>query len=536
MTSMECWLVRLPGSPIPPYNGCECLAFLPGDHGHFAEFLHRRPTSHYEHNQLLEMLMALKFRRVNTMKSKGYVGLIFGALILGMFCAVNAQAQDDNYNPPFPRLATSQGGTAKPYSADRLEMMARFNWAFTAAWRQMTTLDGYNIATLPTHLKSLSGEFKVFMYANPMQTFHSEPLWEFVKNKISSERSIVVPGRPTRDWWLRDADGTIKVSTWSSALWRINHTSSITPDSNGLIYPQWYARYIDAAPTDVGDWVSRQGRGYKEGEWDGIFVDDVYLSKWFGVSADYNNDGINDDRESAFVRELVMDGHIAFVNELRRLHPNRLVIANLSNMTDPAEHPLPARMRGIYDGGMIESLTRSEAWGGWETMMSVYRRGIEYTRGPKIVAFHHDIGITRQRYPNLPESAWSDERWNRYFLASCLMDDGYYMPEVDASTARWFDEFDIDLGHPIDSPQVLAWSQGVFRREFENGLVLVNPKGNGTRIVNVGEGWKRFLGKEDPMHNDGQIVNSVTLDAQDGIILVRYTSVSRPKPPSADVN
>jgi hypothetical protein len=61
----------------------------------------------------------------------------------------------------------------------------------------------------------------------------------------------------------------------------------------------------------------------------------------------------------------------------------------------------------------------------------------------------------------------------------------------------------------------------VYRREFDKGLVLVNPRGNGTRTVNVGSGWKRIDGSQDRNVNNGQNTSSVTLKEQDGIILLR---------------
>ena len=233
-----------------------------------------------------------------------------------------------------------------------------------------------------------------------------------------------------------------------------------------------------------------------------------------------------------------MAGHIAYVNEWRRLfaednHKDRLVVANSSNLTDHIEDPLPERMRAIYNGGWIEHLSQSEAWGGWDTMMAQYRRGMRDASEPKLVMFHHNISRTRQRYPNLPESGWSDFRWNRYFLASALMDNGYYIHSgPDYSNKVWFDEFDVSLGYSIDPPQYAAWSKGVYRREFEGGLVLVNPKGNGSQTVNVGVGWRRFLGVQDPNHNNGAFAEQITLQAQDGIILLRDGAVPKPVPPA----
>jgi hypothetical protein len=207
-------------------------------------------------------------------------------------------------------------------------------------------------------------------------------------------------------------------------------------------------------------------------------------------------------------------------------------------------HPLetvPPSFQGNNDAGFFERTTAAEGPQGWEEMMRRYRLGLSYLNqsGPKIGIFHNDLDSFRTRYPT---SGFSDYRWNRYGMCSALMDNGYYAVSDQNiggySTVLWFDEEwggSLQtvgyLGYPIDPPQTSAWSQGVYRREFNNGLVLVNPKGNGTRTVNVGAGWKRLLGRQDPVHNDGRSVTSVTLNAQDGIILLRENATARPEPP-----
>jgi hypothetical protein len=111
------------------------------------------------------------------------------------------------------------------------------------------------------------------------------------------------------------------------------------------------------------------------------------------------------------------------------------------------------------------------------------------------------------------------------------MDNGYYAVFAPSDLHPEYDEFYGGkvhaasklgyLGYPRNPPQTKAWSNGVYRREFDKGLVLVNPKGNGTRTVNVGSSWKRIAGGQDPKHNNGQSTSSVTLREQDGIILLR---------------
>jgi hypothetical protein len=306
----------------------------------------------------------------------------------------------------------------------------------------------------------------------------------------------------------------------------------VSPDLNGLRWPEWFARYWNAAPSDSGEWVNSSGRGLREGKWDGIYEDNQYISYAFGVTADYNSDGTNDDKSSDYVRSLVMQGHTAYIAEWKRLQPNWYFAANMSSQAGATQESVPESFQGINDGGWIEEATRAETWGGWQEMMERYRRVLGYLRGPKIAMFHNNLDNLRSYYSS---AGFSDYRWNRYGLASCLMDNGYYMVTNDNAyrDQPWFDEFDIDLGRAIDPPQTAAWSQGVYRREFERGLVLVNPKGNGRQTVNIGSGWARFMGDQDPVHNNGQGASSVTLEAQDGILLVRIGAAARPEPPQS---
>jgi hypothetical protein len=71
----------------------------------------------------------------------------------------------------------------------------------------------------------------------------------------------------------------------------------------------------------------------------------------------------------------------------------------------------------------------------------------------------------------------------------------------------------------------------VWRRDFDNGIVLVNPKGNGPQTVSLGGSFVKIKGKQDPTTNDGQTVTTVTLKDRDGIVLLRATPVTRPAAP-----
>ncbi|MGH8229800.1 MAG: hypothetical protein ACREU3_18175, partial [Steroidobacteraceae bacterium] len=81
-------------------------------------------------------------------------------------------------------------------------------------------------------------------------------------------------------------------------------------------------------------------------------------------------------------------------------------------------------------------------------------------------------------------------------------------------------------------PPTAAWQKGVWRRDFQNGIALVNPKGNGTQTVTLETSYVKLKGSQAPKVNDGSTVTQVTLADRDGIILLRSSPAKQPKPPS----
>jgi hypothetical protein len=58
-------------------------------------------------------------------------------------------------------------------------------------------------------------------------------------------------------------------------------------------------------------------------------------------------------------------------------------------------------------------------------------------------------------------------------------------------------------------------------RRYTNGLVLVNPSKTATASINVGSGYKRLRGTQDPGVNNGQAQSTVTLGPRQGLLMVR---------------
>ncbi|MDQ3776263.1 MAG: hypothetical protein M3461_18855 [Pseudomonadota bacterium] len=175
------------------------------------------------------------------------------------------------------------------------------------------------------------------------------------------------------------------------------------------------------------------------------------------------------------------------------------------------------------NGGVLERYI-GETWSaenfGWKLMMDRYRKVMALLAAPRLLILNMK--------GNPP-----DFKTFRYGFASTLMDNAYFDFSNGTSGAIykpgvvWFDEYDLAgtantkwLGMAVDPPQTSPWQNGVYRRRFQNGMALVNPRGNGNRTVTLEPGYKRFLGKQAGATNNWNPASSITLQDRDGILLV----------------
>lgn len=169
----------------------------------------------------------------------------------------------------------------------------------------------------------------------------------------------------------------------------------------------------------------------------------------------------------------------------------------------------------VLEGGVLENVVGKsysvETYAGWSALMAHYRKTMKALAGRKYGMFSQS-GVP------------SDYQAMRYGLATALMDDGYYAFHDQSrgfSGVTWFDEFNVNLGRATSSPPTAAWQNGVWRRNFEGGIALVNPKGNGAREVTLEVDYRKISGSQDRTVNNGLTVRKVTLRDRDGIILLR---------------
>jgi hypothetical protein len=403
--------------------------------------------------------------------------------------------------PAFPRIGTVRFGNPHNYDNTATQAaIAKTHVALLGYWRTWNQSHSMTMNTAVTNIKNSSttpGYPKVFLYTNIMEFKDIPGASDAVDPQIDAQLDAM-------GWWLLDSTGARVKSTYNQGgqfLFDLTNITSFVPKDGTQDFAQWFADWINA------NWIQPNPAI------DGIVTDNVFWQP--RKDGDWNRDGVDDAHDDPTTAGWFRQGVRQYVGSMHKVAPGKLQLGNIAdwnfnNAVIAPEYP------GLFHGGFIENLVGPQAhaienWGDWVTMMDVYRKDMAVAANPKLVMFQQRWD-TRTDYQSV-----------RYGLGACLLDDGYYTLSYQNAygTVEWVDEFDQQLGYATTPPSEAPWQNGVYRRDFENGIVLVNPKDNGVRTVTVGNGFRHFSGTQVPSVNNGQAVTSVTLQDRDAVILLR---------------
>jgi hypothetical protein len=313
-------------------------------------------------------------------------------------------------------------------------------------------------------------------------------------------------------WWAYKTGSSLTrvLSDYGKETYILNITPYAKPDKDGLRFNTWFAQY-------VAEQVGKPSPGIA-----GLYTDNVFWKP--RRDADWNGDGKIDSQSDPKVQKWFREGYAQYIDTLRKLMPGKLQIANVADWGEPAA--VLTEYEGKFNGGILEGMigkdySRENQSNGWQIMMDRYRKTMKALAPPKLAIF---------QMSGNPK----DYQAFRYGLTSCLMDDGYFAFNDEAKHYHGvpqFDEYDAKLGRAVSPPPTKAWSNGVYRRDFENGIALVNPKGNGARDVTLEADFVALKGTQAPAVNSGKTLRKVHLADRDGIILMRKNPVKRPASP-----
>ena len=466
-------------------------------------------------------------------------------LALGLLCTAHSSyAQDPSvqYQPDFPRLGMIYIGGDQTYPPANWPIMGQFNvvlmgggretWGDNRAWTREDVVNG-------VHTSSAVGT-KIFQYVD-FESVDIRPAY----NIYASFTPIV----QANNWWLYQSgtSGTVVTSPGNSNYLIINQTpwSPVDP-TTGLTPFQAAAKYsfnmfIAGTATHPRNAAP---------DMDGIYLDNVWYAP--DANGDWNRDGTTDSWQDPTIMNGYRTGNADFAKEVHSL--GKMAIGNIGNWPLASSAPNPATdptaigpLYQQYDGGVDEAVLGAswsyETWAGFTVAEQHYQDLMEEVAAPKLLVFDQERlkANGSDPYDSTPYRAM------RYGLCWALMNDGYYDGETASGhigpsygTKVWFDEFDAGgigqgyLGQPTTDWKGYVQTQarwndgplGVWAREFEGGIAIMNPKGNGSVTLTIqdlgGQIWKHFLGTEDPDTNNGQdVTDSITLADRDGVILLR---------------
>jgi len=433
--------------------------------------------------------------------------LISGLLTVAAFAQIHAAAAQST-SPPFPRLgAYLIGGTIDfvnlPHIAD-LQVAVVSNYPGYSA-------GGKTLQQQVAAVKALNPNIKITGIRNIME----------IQTNGGSAYGAEWNADVAHNWLLRGAYPSGRIVTSQFGANSVNIT---TPNltSTGQTYHQWNAAWSTSTSYPFATNL------------DGIYFDNFFYQP--RVNGDYQQNGSS--QSTSAVAQLWRNSYVDAVTEFRTaMGAGHMMWGNVADWGSGSIQGY----NQVLNGGVMESAigqSYSYESQSWAKMMSSYAIIMNalapFAGGGPYLIFQQDGSIT-------------DYQGMRYGLASCLLDNGYYHFNTSGfqgggNGVGWTDEMGVNLGPAVAGPNnptngtysnggLAVWKQGVWRRDFANGISLVNPKGNGVQTVTLETTYKHFSGTQVPSVNNGQSVTSVTLNDRDGVILLRTNSQPVPDAP-----
>lgn len=291
--------------------------------------------------------------------------------------------------------------------------------------------------------------------------------------------------------WLRDRNGN-KLQIWQG-LYATNLTNQ-----------RWQEMNLDFISSKMS-----------EAPWDGIMYDtvDTNIDRYSGNGIDINGDGQADPSSvynGAWQRAMAE----LFSKTRQRLGNDKIIVMN-GQSNDGYQPNVNGRIFEMFP-------TPWEGNGSWHASMYQYLKRLPTkNRQPAIYVIN---GSTNNNGRS------NDYRKVRFGLTSALLGDGYF--SFDFGDQRheqlwWYDEYDVALGRAESSYYNLLKNNsdyvepGLWRRDFENGVSIVNSSGKDQLFIFSREQFEKIKGTQDRNFNDGSKVNYIRLANNDGIIMRR---------------
>ncbi len=405
----------------------------------------------------------------------------FFIIYLGLSLPNIVFSQISNQTSNYPKLANYF--LKSPITAAEARELARFDLLIFGMQVQDTSPEVFKI------IRSLNPEVKILAYLSasdfPIERYQGlesvNGPWHKFKSNLSDS------------WWLRDSQGT-PISFWPGN-WALNMSEQAPQINNQRLN------------TYLPDFLQKEimATGY----WDGVFLDNLFEKVAFINHGDIDINGDYQKDNQPWLEEQWFQGMSKMLKLLReKLGSDKIIIGNGGTA-----------YYQYTNGRYFENFPTywDDYWCG---SMKQYADLMVRANKPQIVI----LGSSTNNTGN-----FKDYRWLRFGLVSALLNDGYFAfnyGDQDPSQYAWYDEYDVDLGMPINDAYNLSnsddknFTAGIWRRDFTKGIVLINMS-NVAQRIELEENFKKIAGRQDIIINNGQTVSSVFLPHEDGLILLR---------------
>lgn len=443
-----------------------------------------------------------------------------------------ANAQTATTGDPFPRGGMVSVGT------QNFEVAA---YQTMASKRQVVLINFFNGWTHGTSPKAVCDNIKALSpYVNKTQIFNYTV---FDIMRISDITDTTASNHAqalkfdTENWFLYASGitGTPKLSAFGTPNFnQVNVSTFPLVDASGKHHYQYIADLFKQ------HFITGDAQNAANSTLDGFFNDSIWAQ--VPVSGDYNLDGVSEGStptSDAWFRA----GNAAYADYQRSINPTKKIIANGAQWAHITSGAVIPEYNQKWHGMLAESFAgetnNKENVFSTAQNMPQLQKMVDYCLAPKYVLFGHnslnlDIG------QDSVSTANGDPNWQaaRAMNGMSQMKNMYYCPnQKDYGSGTQFDVDEWDgagrlargwLGQPLatvrGAEQTTAWSNGVWRRDFDNGIILWVPKDIVTipATVNLGGTFYRLTGTQAPSVNNGAAVTSVTFNRRrDALFLSR---------------
>ena len=403
-------------------------------------------------------------------------------ILTGIFIALLVLPQAARADEVYPRLAN--------YFL-KWEMTA--NEAVELAKWDLVIVDMENQENNPEFLRQmrrLNPDIKILAYITPQEMIDNPENYQHatLRQRLAAQ---ILDG-----WWLRNENGNSVVNWPHTAMFNLSEKveNNIQGRKLNEVLPRFVHEHLQSS-----------------GLWDGVFYDNLWgdISWMNNGHLDFNRDGIKDT--SVLADSLWVEGTAKLLRLSRELLGSNFIIIGNGRVHWPYQP--------LLNGMMLEGFPPTwENGGTWSGAMSSYAKLPTINLKPNATII------------NVFKKNAEDYQAVRFGLTSALLGNGYYSFDYDVTNhgqTWWYDEYDVNLGKAQSAPYNLLnggksdWQPGLWRRDFKNGVAIVNSTDKVQSFVFSKEEFEKIKGLQAPNINNGLKINYLKLNPYDGVLLLK---------------